>query len=367
MFAQTRNLFASGLAALAFRMPARLDFLRLSIVACLLVCALASALFGVTDPKHLAYIGMAGILTNAGARVIDPILTTVAQGYRNAALVGNTLFPAVPVLVSGGQIIEFGKEAFYKYNLRRTPGGAVKRLQFGYAGKPFALVQDSAEGQVPREHLRDASIVPGINLGTRAVNTTMKIMQTSLELDQAALATAAGNYDGAHKVTLAGATKWSAGTGTPTADINTAREAIRASIGVYPNVALLSAVAFNAAINNPNITARFQYTTAQSITEDMLAKLWNVDKVVVGKALTMTDAGVASDIWGNNAILAYTNLGSENMEEPSFGYTYTMEGNPVVEQVYWDPATKSWVYPVNYERVPVLSGITAGYLIVNPN
>lgn len=306
------------------------------------------------------------ILSNQGARIIDPILTNVAQGYRNAEFVGNVLFPRVPVMASGGQIIEFGREAFLNYNLRRTPGGATKRIQFGYLGKPFALLQDSVEVPVPREHMRDAAVVPGIDLGTRAVALGMKVVTKSLEVDQAALATNAANYDANHKLALSGSTKWSASSGTPTADINTAREAIRSSVGIYPNTVLLSAVAFNAAINNPNVTNRFQYTTHDVITEEMLAALWNVERVVVGKAIAMTDAGVASDIWGNNAILAYTNLGSQNAEEPSFGYTYTMEGNPMVEQPYWDANTKSWVYPVNYERAPVLSGITSAFLIQTP-
>jgi hypothetical protein len=314
----------------------------------------------------MMFAGMAGVMSNAGVRVIDPILTNVAQGYRNAEFVGNVLFPRVPVYASGGQIIEFGKEAFYSYNLRRTPGGATKRIQFGYLGKPFALQQDSIEAQVPREWLRDAAAVPGIDLGSRAINLGMKVVTKSLEEDQAALATNANNYDANHKLALAGGTKWSSATGTPSDDIDTAREAIRGSIGVYPNVVLMSAVAFNAARNNPNVKARFQYTSHDAITEDMLANLWNVEKVVVGKAIGMTDAGVPSDIWGNNVVLAYTNLGSINAEEPSFGYTYTMDGNPLVEPTYWDPATKSWVYPVNFERVPVLSGITAGFLIQAP-
>lgn len=306
------------------------------------------------------------ILSNQGARIIDPILTNVAQGYHNSEFIGNVLFPRVPVMASGGQIIEFGKEAFYQYNLRRSPGGRTQRINFGYLGKPFALLQDSVEVPVPREHMRDAAVVPGVNMGIRAVNLGMSAVTKSLEFDQATLATTAGNYDAGHKVALAGATKWSAATGTPTNDINTAREAIRSSVGIYPNVAMLSAVAFNAAINNPNVINRFQYTSSDVITEAMLAKLWNLDKVVVGKSITMTDANVATDIWGNNAVLAYVNLGSINAEEPSFGYTYAMEGNPLVEQVYWDPQTKSWVYPVNYERQPVLSGITSGYLIQTP-
>lgn len=336
------------------------------IVGLVIVLGLLSHFGLIHHHSGYALVGLGGILTNAGARIIDPILTNVAQGYQNAEFVGNVLFPRVPVSASGGQIIEFGKEAFYSYNLRRTPGGATKRIQFGYLGKPFALLQDSVEAPVPREYLRDAAAVPGIDLGTRAVGLGMKVVSKSLEVDQAALATNAGNYDANHKLVLAGATKWSAATGTPTADINTAREAIRASVGIYPNVALLSAQAFNAAINNPNVTARFQYTSHAVITEEMLAALWNVQKVVVGKAIGMTDAGVASDLWGNNAVLAYTNLGSANAEEPSYGYTYTMDGNPLVEPAYWDAATKSWVYPVNYERLPVLSGITSGFLLQAP-
>lgn len=305
-------------------------------------------------------------LSNQGVRIIDPILSSVAQGYRNAEFIGSILFPRVPVFTSGGQVIEFGKEAFFNYNLRRAPGGMTKRIQFGYLGKPFALLQDSVEVPVPREHLRDAAAVPGIDLGTRAVSLGMKTVLKSLEVDQAALATNAANYDVNHKLALAGATKWSVATGNPSADIASAREAIRSSVGIYPNTVVLSAVAFAAAINNANVLSRFQYTMHDVITEDMLAALWNVDKVVVGKAIGMTDAGVASDIWGNNVVLAYTNLGSQNAEEPSFGYTYTMEGNPLVEQPYWDSATKSWIYPVNFERVPVLSGITSAFLIQNP-
>lgn len=336
-----------------------------ALAAVLAVSALAQA--GVINPNDLVFLGMAGVLTNSGARVIDPILTTVVQGYKNAELVGHNLFPAVPVQVSGGQVIEFGRESFRLYNSKRAPGGATKRMQFGYLGKPFALLQDSLEAVVPREHMRDASRVPGIDLGSRAVNLTMKAMQLALENDQAALATNAANYDANHKVALAGAAKWSAATGDPHADVDAGREAVRASTGVYPNVLMLSALAFKACRNNPNVKANFQYTTHESLTEAMLANYFSVDKVIVGKAITFSDANAATDVWGNNAILAYVPGSPSGMEEPSFGYTYTMEGNPAVEPAYYDNNSKSWIYGVNYERAPVLSGITSGYLIQNPN
>ena len=72
-------------------------------------------------------------LSTAGVRVIDPILSNVVQGYSNMDLVGKNLFPNVPVFASGGQIIEFGKEAFKLYNARRAPGGKTSRIQMGYS------------------------------------------------------------------------------------------------------------------------------------------------------------------------------------------------------------------------------------------
>lgn len=305
------------------------------------------------------------------ARIINPILSTVAQGYTNMDLVGHALFPRVPVYTTGGQIIEFDRDAYRMVNARRAPGAATKRIPMGYSGKLFALLQDSLEAPVPREMLRDASAVPGIDLAGRAVNVVMKSLCLTLEFDQATLATTAANYGAANKVALAGATKWSAATGNPLTDIDTGREAIRQSCGIYPNVLLLSALAFNACKNNPNVIARLQYNAqvspdATQITPLMLAGLFNVKKVVVGAAISWSDANVATDIWGNNAILAYVPEQNLAIEEPSYGYTYTMDGNPLVEEAYYDKNQKSWIYGVTYERAPVLSGISSGYLIQTP-
>jgi len=302
----------------------------------------------------------------SAVRVINPILTTHVQGYKQAGLTGNVLFPRVPVEISGGQILEFGKESFKLYNARRAPGAGTKRIQFGYLGKPFALLNDALEAPVPREYLRDASQVPGIDLGTRAVNLVMRPILLGLEVDQAALALNAALYDANHKVALAGTDKWSDPDSDPIAQMEDYREAVRASTGVYPNVLQLSALAFSALKTNVKVREQFKYTSADSITKEMLAKLFNLEKVEVGEAVSADDAGVFTDVWGNNAVLAYVPQNPSGMEEPSYGYTYTMAGHPLVEEPYYDNNAKSWIYGVGFERAPVLSGIAAGFLIQNP-
>lgn len=302
----------------------------------------------------------------SAVRVINPILTTHVQGYKQPDLVGDALFPPVPVEVSGGQILEFGKEAFMKYATRRAPGAGTKRISFGYLGKPYALLNEALEAPVPREYLRDASQVPGIDLGTRATNLVMKVLHRAKEEDQAALALNAANYDVNHKIALAGADKWSDPASDPISQVEDYKEAVRASTGMYPNTMLLSALAFRAMKTNPKIKEQFKYTTPDAITAEMLKALFELDKLVVGKGVNASDNGAFSDIWGNNAVLAYVPLSPSGLEEPSYGYTYTMTGHPLVEEAYYDNNAKSWIYGVGFERAPVLSGITSGFLIQNP-
>lgn len=304
-------------------------------------------------------------LNQAQIRVIDPILSTIVQGYTNAELVGSALFPAVPVNVAGGQIIEFGKEAFQAYDTRRAPGGATKRIAAGYLGKPYAVENHALEALVPLEHSRDAAAVPGIDLSSLHVKLVQDIHLNTLEVQQAGIARNALNYDANHKVALAGVTKWTDPNSKPLADVLAAKEAVRATCGRYPNVLTLSAKAFVALQSNPSVQTRFQYTSSASITTDMLANYFGVQKVVVGAAVSATDAGVFSDIWGNDAVLAYVPQGLSSVQQPSFAYTYTMAGHPFVKAPYLDNNRESWVYGVHFERVPVLTGMQSGFLIQN--
>lgn len=299
----------------------------------------------------------------ANPRVVDPVLTTHSRGYRHPERVGSLLFPAVPVDLRAGKVLQFGKESFMLYSARRAPGANTKRVEFGYEGEPFALVQDRLEGKVPLEYQQEAASA-GVDMGPRAVNNVMQSLTLALEHEQATLATTAANYDSDHKVTLSGSSQWSHADSDPIGDIEEARQAIRASCGFYPNAMVLGPKPYGALKNNPKITARFR--NSDLITAALLAGLFEIKTVVEGKAVTSTDAGEFEDVWGNYAVLAYVPEEPAGMEQPSYGYTYTMRGNPFVDPPYWDGNTRSNIYGVTYERAPVLTGVSAGFLFTNP-
>jgi len=304
--------------------------------------------------------------TPGQARVIDPVLSEIAQGYRNAAMAGMALFPAVPVMQRGGKIIAFSAEDFRLYSTARAPGATTKRVQFGYSSSSYALEQHALEAVAPWELQQEAATVAKVQLAAVAVRKAQNIIALRLEKAQADLATTAGSYAAGNKTTLAGVNQWSDYTGTsaPSKDIETAKEAIRAAIGIYPNTAVISASVFGKLRQHPAIVDRIKYTGRDVVTTDLLAALWGLEKVVVGGAVYSDASGVMTDVWGKFVVVAYTQTGSvADLGEPTYGYTYRLDGAPYVEQGYQDRAAKSDIYPITDEVAPVLTAATSGYLI----
>lgn len=307
-------------------------------------------------------------LNTRGAQVVDPILSNYARGYRQLEFVSQFLFPRAAIPNRSMRVLKFGKEAFRLMNTRRAPGSNVKRVQYGYASDPISLVQDALEGVVPVEHQQEAGKVPGIDLAQGAVNMVLNVLDLGLEYDCAQMARTLGNYAGSNRVTLTTTSRWSQSASTPRADIKAAQEIIRRATGRYANTLILGPSTKNALTEHASIVDRFKYTSSQSITTDMLAATLELERVVVGKAVylseTVDDGSQASDVWGDDAILAYVPNG-ENYQVPAFGYTYELIGYPMVEQPYYANENKSWIYPTTTERRPYIVGADAGFLFQN--
>ncbi|WP_321362604.1 major capsid protein [uncultured Celeribacter sp.] len=303
------------------------------------------------------------------AAVVDPILSSHARGYRNSEFISHLLFPRVPIPNRSMRVIRFGKESFRMLNTRRAPGANKLRIQYGYASDAISLVQDAVEAIVPIEHQEEAMSVPGIDLAAGAVNMVMDIIDLGHEIEAANLARDLTNYDDNNKVTLSGADLWSDDASDPAQDVKDAKEAIRRQIGRYPNVLTLGPSSFNSLTGHAKIKEQFKYTSKDSITAEMLAAYFDVEKVIVGKAVfldeTMTDDDPAQDVWGDDAILAYVPQGTATFQVPSYGYTYSLKGYPLVNQPYWENSNDSWIYPTKTERRVYLTGAEGGFLFKN--
>lgn len=308
-------------------------------------------------------------LNTRTAGVVDPILSTHARGYRNANFISHLIFPRVPVPSRSMTVIRFGKDAFRKARTKRGPGATVGRVNFGYGAETIALEQEALDAQVPREFLQEADKGPSINLSRLAINRLLSVHDLNLEYDTAQLARLPANYNANNRIALAGGDRWTSPTSTPDEDIDNGKDAVRRMIGQDPNTLTLGPTAFKALKRHPKIQEKFKYTSSSSITVDMLASYFEIERVLVGKAVYLpenaADDAPAIDVWGDDAILSHVAEGSEDFGQPSYGYTYELQASPLVEQAIWELDTRSWIHPTTIDRKPLLVGADAGFLFQN--
>ncbi len=302
-------------------------------------------------------------------RVVDPVLTNHMIGYRNSEFIGHCLFPFANIMQRGGRVIRFGKEDFRQVIARRAPGATTTSIQFGYESDPVALIQEALDVLIPREFIQDATQVPHIDLSIKYLNKTMKKLLLNLEIEHAALATNRDSYTAGGVEVVSGSDKWSDPASDPYQMFLDWMETVRRRIGVYPNVAEMGANVFNAIRSHPKIVNRYQHTTPDAITEDILAKLFGLREIKVGRAVYIPanaplDANPV-DIWPDTLTLAYVPESGDtgDMEEPSFGYTYRYMNHPEVEMAEWNRDRKSWQHGLTYERNPYITASDAGYLV----
>ncbi|POS08035.1 hypothetical protein C3Y08_11100 [Burkholderia gladioli] len=308
----------------------------------------------------------------------NPILTSLLLGLGQGTFAAGRLFPALPQTLSGVTLAKTGDERLRRYNLRRAPGTATKRIDIKFEGVVYNVQQYSVEVPLPRELLREAdeskklNVAGYLDVSQMAMSTANDVLLLDYELEAASIATNPGSYAAGHSVALAGGTKWSAATGTPVTDINAASNTIRKKIGKRPNTLMLSADASTAIRANPEVKSYLPSTQQGPATDDQLKQIFNVANIVVGDAVWVNAEGVGQDVWGNNAVLAYVPTiganGSTNLSlaEPAFGFTNVLEGHPFAETPYYENGMKSWIYGATYERQPNVAYDTAGFLFTNP-
>lgn len=299
------------------------------------------------------------------ARVIDPILTAVARGYESQLpLIADILFPVVPVTQRGGTIITFGREQFQVIDTRRAPGADTKSIDIGYGKGTYALVDNRLMGKVPLEILEEASAVPGIDLASKTVTVVQNKMSLEREVNSAALARAAAAYAASNKITLSGADLWTDAASNPFVVVEDAKEAIRKKIGRRPNVMELGPTVLSALRIHPKVLDKLSTATDRApATIVQLQALFEIERIVEGQAIT-DNAGTFSDVWGNDAILAYVTPKSlQEMGSQNYGYTYQLSGRPIVEEAYLDRGKNSYMYPVTDASQVVLTSADSGFLI----
>ena len=281
------------------------------------------------------------------------VLSTTAGEYANSrkGFVAGVLFPAFAVGVNAGQYPTFKKENLLNIpRLKaRAPGAPYPRINLEIGDGKFATQDYGAE--IPLDDRQKKIYKSQLNAdrakvmtGTRALLVNKEIRARDLVQNAAIPNSTPG-------------TKWDQAGADFYGDIDTAKEVIFENCGMDMNTMILPRTVFNSIKHHDTILERIKYTQRGVTTEDILAELFGVQRIVIAGAVenTATEGQPLNiaKIWGNNITLAYVDA-SMDMESPTFARTFAWtENSPsngeFAVKTYREDAASSFIHQMMHD------------------
>lgn len=295
----------------------------------------------------------------------DEVLTNLAVGYKQGAFIGERIAPVVFTDKEGIKVPKYGKGAFVEYDTERAVGADsnVITLDSGTYMPVVLEEHDLAAGVDYREQHESR-----FDEHAKAMRRVVAGIQLRQEREIAHLIQSKASYLPSH-VKDASASKWSA-TGTDIQEmIATAKETVRQSCGVKPNVLVLGASVYHQLTLNANLrglVASGEHKTL--LNHDLLKTLLDVEDIIVGEAVSAPDGKKATqDIWGKFAsLIVRPNIATDGNDEniPAFAYTFRRRGMPVIDRYDGVGGKVEYVRYTDIRKAAVIGG-ACGYLFEN--
>ena len=238
----------------------------------------------------------------------DVALTNISIAYRNATYLAPDLAPDVPVRRQSDRyfIYDPRKDRFRQTFDGRSPGAEASEIDFQLSSDSYYADDHALEAAVPDEERdnADSPLQPEID---RTEFLTDKIL-----LNQE-IALAARLRDPAVIPNIdvtAASTAWDVAGADPVADVEAARAAILTATQQLPNILVLPFSVYTKVRNSAAVKDRVKYTSASAPGAGELAALFDVERVLVARAVRNTAAAgqepVMQPVWGKDVLLLHT-------------------------------------------------------------
>ena len=257
---------------------------------------------------------------------VDAILTNMSVAYMQEAyaFVASRAFPQVQVQKQSDRYFVYDQADFFRDQVQRradgtqSAGTGYSLSTASYSAEVYALHKDI--GDQTRANADDPL---DMDMDATRFLTQQMLIRQEVEWASAAFNTGIWGTDSTPGVL------WDAANSTPIANIETGKNAVLTATGYVPNTVIMSYKVFSALMDNADIVDRIKYTSVESVSEDLLARLFNVDRVLIMAGTYNTAANGAtasySQIGDKDVLLCYT-PDNPGLMQPSAGYTMVWNG-----------------------------------------
>jgi hypothetical protein len=276
--------------------------------------------------------------TGSGNVHIDVVLTDISVAWPNEGLVGNVLFPPVPVQKQSNKYYIFqGREGWYPaLDDARAPGSEANEVPgLTVSTGAYFCNEHALQIAVTDEERQnaDSPLSPDVD-GAEMLASRIALGK---EYRIHSLVTTAANFNSTLTIALTSSPQTGANgtfgvqwdtyaTSTPIRDIRQASRDIHNISFLSPNIAIIPYQVMSALEDTSDFITRIQYTQRAVLTPDLVATLLSLDNVVVpgfGMATNNPAQTLALQyMWGKEVLLAY-NPPRPGLKVPAFAYQFT--------------------------------------------
>lgn len=258
-------------------------------------------------------------------------LTQISIAYiqNQTNFIADRVFPNVPVTKQADRYFKYEKADWHRSDAqKRAPGTESVGGGFRIDNTPTYYADVYAIHKDVDDQIRANADSP-INMDRDATEYVTQQLLIKREEVWASNYFTTGIW-GIEKQGTTDFTMWDDASSTPIEDITTQGIMIAQNTGYKPNVLVLSPFVFNALKNNADVLDRIKYTQRGVVTTDILANLFEVDRVMVAMGIKNTAAeplAATNDfiISNKSALLCYANP-RPSILTPSAGYTFSWTG-----------------------------------------
>lgn len=268
---------------------------------------------------------------------IDRALTNVSVAYmqEESVFVADKVFPQIPVQKQSDTYFIYNKGDFFRDEAQMRAKGTESaggdydiETADPYFCKKYSYHQDVTEEDRVNA---DSPLQPNVD-ATEHVSHKLLLKREILWASNFFKAGVWGTDITGKAASPSGETEtlqWDQAGSDPIKDITTAAIKMVEETGKRPNVLVLSPHAFNALKLHEDILDKIKYTQKGIVTLDLLAMLFEVEKVYVTWAIQNT-AGKGQDanmsfVMGKNALLCYSES-RPGIKKASAGYIFAWKG-----------------------------------------
>ncbi len=296
---------------------------------------------------------------------INAYLSEVARGYSNNSFIAESLFPVINSDLEKVDIFEFNKEAFQVYDTERAIRANSNVISpKGFKKHTTTLTEHDLAYPIDYREEEEAR---KIKLQVHATNVVTQGLLLKLETQCAALAQDPIKYPATNKIALSGTSQFTHKDSDPVGVIDDAKDAISRQIGQDPNTLVMGQEVWESLKRNESLKGLIANSTNKIVTLDLLKEFFEVENIVIGKAIYSNASDQFERVWGNNIILAYVpKLNARTEYDPAFAYTIRKKDALQIDE-YEKEGNKVRYIRATDIYTPFLVGAEAGYLISNVN